>query len=75
MDVKLFAPKNHIGAVAAIFNEAGQVLLVEHVFRPYYSWGLPGGWVNKGESPAHTIKREVEEELNLKIQVKKKAPT
>ncbi len=69
--VKLFSPKNHVGAVAAIFNNSGQVLLVEHVFRPYYSWGLPGGWVNKGENPAYAIQREVEEELNLKIKVKK----
>ncbi len=69
--VKLFAPKNHVGAVGAIFNDAGQVLLVEHVFRPLYAWGLPGGWVNRGEYPAHTIQREIEEELNLAVQVKK----
>lgn len=69
--VKLFIPRNHIGAVGVIFNAAGQVLLVEHVFRPYQAWGLPGGWVDRGENPAQTIEREVKEELNLRIEVKK----
>ena len=60
-----------VGAVGAIFNHAGQVLMVEHVFRPDYVWGLPGGWVNRGENPAYTIEREVKEELNLTVEVKK----
>lgn len=71
LGVKLIAPKNHVGAVGAIFNNTGQVLMVEHVFRPDYAWGLPGGWVNRGENPAYTIQREVTEELNLTIEVRK----
>ena len=71
LGVKLMAPQNHVGAVGAIFNEAGQVLLVEHVFRLDYPWGLPGGWVNRGENPAYTVQREIKEELNLTIEVKK----
>jgi len=71
LGVKLMAPQNHVGAVGAIFNNAGQVLLVEHVFRPDYPWGLPGGWVNRGENPAYTVQREIKEELNLTVEVKK----
>ena len=71
LGIRLFAPRNQVGAVAAIFNQAGQVLMVEHVFRPGYAWGLPGGWVNRGENPAYTIQREIEEELNLTVQVRK----
>jgi ADP-ribose pyrophosphatase YjhB (NUDIX family) len=71
LGVQLLTPRHHIGAVGVIFNDAGQVLMVEHVFRPYHAWGLPGGWVNRGENPAQTIQREVKEELNLTIQVKK----
>ena len=69
--VYIFGPKNHVGAMGAIFNSAGQVLLVEHVFRPNYAWGLPGGWVNRGENPARAVQREIKEELNLVVQVKK----
>jgi 8-oxo-dGTP pyrophosphatase MutT (NUDIX family) len=69
LGVQLLTPRHHIGAVGVIFNDAGQVLMVEHVFRPYHAWGLPGGWVNRGENPAQTIQREVKEELNLTIDI------
>ncbi len=68
--VRLSAPRHYVGAAGVIFNEAGQVLLMEHVFRAYYPWGLPGGWVERGESPAETVLREVEEELGLRVKVK-----
>ena len=69
--VKLLAPRNQVGVMAAVFNDMGQVLLVEHVFRPQQPWGLPGGWVERGEDPAHSIQRELQEELNLAVEVKK----
>jgi 8-oxo-dGTP pyrophosphatase MutT (NUDIX family) len=68
--VRLSVPRHYVGAAGVIFNEAGQALLMEHVFRPYYPWGLPGGWVERGESPAEAVRREVEEELGLRIEVK-----
>jgi 8-oxo-dGTP pyrophosphatase MutT (NUDIX family) len=68
--VRLVVPRHYVGAVGAIFNHAGQVLLIEHVFRPHFPWGLPGGWVEHSEDPAETIRREVEEELALKVEVK-----
>ena len=68
---RLFGPQNHVGAVGAIFNNQGQVLLVEHVFRVDYVWGLPGGWVERGEDPANAVLREVKEELNIEIELKK----
>lgn len=68
--VRLFVPRHYVGAVGAIFNEAGQVLVMEHVFRPHFPWGLPGGWVERGEDPAETVRREVEEELALAVEVK-----
>jgi 8-oxo-dGTP pyrophosphatase MutT (NUDIX family) len=69
--VRMFVPRHHVGAVGVVFNNAGQVLLVEHVFRPQYSWGFPGGWVERGEDPADTVRREVEEELGLKVVVRR----
>src|SRR5437868_13340327 len=57
------------GAVGVVFDEQGRVLLVEHVFHPYLPWGLPGGWVDRGESPAETVQRELREELELTVEV------
>lgn len=71
LGARLFGPQNHVGTIGAVFNKYGQVLLVEHVFRIDYVWGLPGGWVERGEDPATAIVREVKEELNVEIEVKK----
>ena len=68
--VTLLIPRHQVGAVGVVFNPTGQILLVEHVFRPHYNWGLPGGWVERGENPAGAVRRELEEELGLKIEVK-----
>jgi ADP-ribose pyrophosphatase YjhB (NUDIX family) len=59
-----------VGAVAAVFDDAGQVLLVEHVFRTDHPWGLPGGWVEPGEAPVDAVRREIQEELQLQVEVK-----
>lgn len=68
LGVKLLIPRHHVGAVGVVFNEAGQVLLVKHVFRRY-PWGLPGGWIERGEDPAETVRREIGEELGLQVSV------
>ncbi|MEW5959629.1 MAG: NUDIX hydrolase [Chloroflexota bacterium] len=68
--VRLLVPRQHVGAVGAVFNEQGQVLLVKHVFRPFYPWGLPGGWLERGEDPVQAVQRECQEELGLRVEVK-----
>lgn len=68
--VRLFAPRQCVGAVGVVFNQDGKVLIVEHVFRTDFPWGLPGGWIERGENPGETVRREIEEELKLKVEVK-----
>ncbi|MFC1959977.1 NUDIX hydrolase [Chloroflexota bacterium] len=57
------------GAVAIVFNEAGAILLLKHVYRQKYLWGLPGGWVDRKENPGETVRRELMEETGLRIVV------
>ncbi len=57
------------GVVGVIVNPAGEILLVEHVFHARTPWGLPGGWLERGESPADGLRRELREELGLEITV------
>jgi len=66
---RLGRPKFSAGVVGVIFDEAGHVLLVEHVFHPYAPWGLPGGWIDRQENPWETVARELLEELELKVEV------
>lgn len=68
--VRLLAPTNFVGAVVAVFDDADRVLIVEHVYRTDFAWGLPGGWVKRAESPADAVVREVREELQLEIELK-----
>jgi 8-oxo-dGTP pyrophosphatase MutT (NUDIX family) len=57
--------------VGVVFNSAGEILFLEHVFRPNYNWGLPGGWVERNENPADTVRREFEEEVGLPVEVRR----
>jgi 8-oxo-dGTP pyrophosphatase MutT (NUDIX family) len=51
-------------AAGALFrDEDGRVLLVDPTYKP--TWDLPGGAVEKEESPYAACRREVAEELGL----------
>lgn len=55
-----------VTASALIYNDRGHVLIV-HRARAGGSWMLPGGLVQRGESPLDAARREVHEELNLDL--------
>jgi mutator protein MutT len=54
-----------IGVQGALFNEQGEVLLEKR--KDDGLWGLPGGWVEVGETPEETIVREFKEETNITV--------
>jgi len=56
-----------VTTAAAIFNEQGEILLLEHVFRPDSGWGIPGGFLSAGEEPEEGIRREVREEIGIEL--------
>lgn len=58
-----------VGAAVVILNEQHEVLLFNHTYRLSYPWGLPTGWLQRGESPARAIEREVFEESQLVVHV------
>lgn len=66
--VRLLYPCVPIGAVAVIRDERGRVLLVRQTYhRGGPSWGAPGGWVGRGESPQQAAVRETWEETGLRV--------
>ena len=57
-----------VGASAAIFNENGEILLMDRVDGG--GWCLPCGWVDPNEKPVDAGIREVREETGLDVEVK-----
>jgi len=62
-------PRFTIGVVGVVLNEDLKVLVVEHVFHARNRWGLPGGWLDRNETPVEGVHRELREELGLEISV------
>lgn len=65
----LLVPRHRIGAVAVLLDGEQRALLLRHVFHPVAPWGLPGGWVGRGETPAAAAARELREETGLSATV------
>lgn len=56
-----------VSAAGVITNEAGEVLLLNHVLRPVSGWGVPGGFMEAGEQPEAAFRREIIEETGLEL--------
>lgn len=62
--VRTVAPSYTVGAVCLIEHE-GEFLVLWQPHRR--GWSLPGGLVGRGEDPADAVRREVLEEVGLRI--------
>ncbi len=56
-----------VSVAVVIENRSGEILLLDHVFRPGSGWGIPGGFMERGEQPEETARRELFEEADLEI--------
>ncbi|MCV4861023.1 NUDIX hydrolase, partial [Escherichia coli] len=66
--VRLSQPTFTVSVAAIVFDYKGKVLLLKHVLRTTAGWGLPGGFINKGEQPESAIRREIHEETGLELE-------
>jgi len=59
-------PTKRMAADCLFTDGAGRVLLLDPPYKP--TWDLPGGVVERDESPRHAARREVHEELGLVVE-------
>lgn len=65
--VRLTQNQFTVSVAAIITNEANEVLLLDHVLRPASGWGIPGGFLARGEQPVDAIRRELREETGIEL--------
>lgn len=65
--VRTIAPAYTVGSICVIERSDGAVLLARLSYRN--SWGLPGGLLKRGETPAEAARREVREEATLDVEL------
>lgn len=67
LTMRLMQPRFAVTAGAVVVDERGRVLLLKHVFRMGSGWGIPGGFIEKGEQPEEAVRRELQEEIGLQL--------
>jgi ADP-ribose pyrophosphatase YjhB (NUDIX family) len=65
--VRTIAPSYTVGAMCFIERADGALLLVRTSYRQ--RWGVPGGLLQRGEDAAAAARREVLEEVNLRVEL------
>jgi 8-oxo-dGTP pyrophosphatase MutT (NUDIX family) len=65
--VRTIAPSYTVGAMCFIERADGALLLVRTSYR--HRWGVPGGLLKRGEDAAAAARREVLEEVNLRVEL------
>lgn len=56
-------------ACDSVLIEAGKVLLIRRATEPFKGeWALPGGRIDKDETPEECVRREMREETSLEVE-------
>lgn len=60
------APMHKVSVAALVFNDRGQVLLVNS---PWRGWEYPGGLIESGETFEEALRREIREEAGVEVEI------
>ncbi len=65
--IRRATPTFSVGAMCVVERADGALLLVRNAYRP--GWGLPGGFLKRGETPVEAVRREVQEEVGVEVEL------
>jgi ADP-ribose pyrophosphatase YjhB (NUDIX family) len=65
--VRWIAPTFSVGAMCIIERADGRILFIRHLYRK--RWGVPGGLLERRETPTDAARREVREEVGLAVEL------
>ena len=65
--IRMSQPTFTVSAGAVVLNRDNKVLLLHHVLRPGSGWGIPGGFLARGEQPDAAVRRELQEETGIDL--------
>ena len=65
--LRVLNPSFLVGVTAVLLDSDGKVVLFHHTYRRRFAWGLPGGFLRRGEEPAAALVREIREEAGLTV--------
>ena len=60
-----------VGLLGVVRNHRGEVLILRHTYRPTHPYGVPGGWLKRGETLGDGLKREIAEETGFDVEVRR----
>lgn len=70
MNIKREYPSKPLVGVGAVIQQGDSILLIKRRFEPSKGkWSIPGGLVEVGETLREALRREVEEEVGLEVEV------
>ena len=56
-----------VGVVGLVTDDDGAILVLRHTYRRGSPWGLPSGWLKRGESIEAALVREIAEETGYVV--------
>lgn len=59
-----------VGLLGVVRNEDGDVLILRHTYRPTHPYGVPSGWLKRGETLSGGLRREIAEETGFEVEVR-----
>ena len=60
-----------VGLLAVVRNREGDVLILRHTYRPGFPYGVPSGWLKRGERVSDGLAREIAEETGFAVRFRR----